>query len=120
MPTYCIARDHALYPSPLEFRPLRFYELRQRSSEDAKRHQLTSTGPANLAFGYGTSACPGRFFAAVEMKLILAHLLIHYEFKFPDGQVSRPANVHVDERIWPDREQRVGFCVRKPAGSFEM
>ncbi len=52
MPTYCIARDPALYPSPLEFRPLRFYELRQRGPDEAKaRHQLTSTGPTNLALG---------------------------------------------------------------------
>lgn len=117
MPTYCITRDPTLYPSPLEFRPLRFYELRQRGPDDAKaRHQLTSTGPANLAFGYGASACPGRFFAAVAMKLILAHLLVHYEFRFPEGQAARPANVHVDERIWPDREQRVGFRGREPAG----
>lgn len=116
MPTYCITRDPTLYPSPLEFRPLRFYELRQRGPDDAKaRHQLTSTAPANLAFGYGASACPGRFFAAVAMKLILAHLLVHYEFRFPEGQAARPANVHVDERIWPDREQRVGFRGREPA-----
>ncbi len=70
--------------------------------------------------GVCASACPGRFFAAVAMKLILAHLLVHYELRFPEGQAARPANVHVDERIWPDREQRVGFCGREPAGGAAL
>ncbi len=50
----------------------------------------------------------------------MAHLLVHYEFRFPEGQAARPANVHVDERIWPDREQRVGFRGREPAGGAAL
>lgn len=112
MPTYSIARDPAFYSSPLEFQPFRYFNLRERGPKDANRHQFTSTGPTNLAFGYGHSSCPGRGFAAVEMKLILGHLLHEYDFKFPDGQTKRPQNVHMDERIWPSREQIIGFRKR--------
>ena len=113
MPTYSVARDPAFYSSPSTFHPFRFYELRQRSLEDANRHQLTSTGPANLAFGYGHAACPGRAFAAVEMKMILGHLVHEYDFKFPEGQTDRPENNHMDERIWPSRGQQIGFRMRR-------
>lgn len=85
----------------------------RRSESAPPAHQHGADEPG---VGYGASACPGRFFAALAMKLILAHLLVHYEFRFPEGQAARPANVHVDERIWPDREQRVGFRGREPAG----
>ncbi len=115
MPKYSIARDSAFYESPLTFQPFRFSDLRQRSAEDANRHQLTSTGPTNLAFGYGHAACPGRAFAAMEMKMILGHIVHEYDFKFPDGQTDRPENVYVDERIWPSRSQEIGFRLRSRA-----
>jgi len=116
MPTYSIARDPAFYNSPSEFEPFRFYDLRQRSPEDANRHQLTSTGPTNLAFGYGHASCPGRSFAAAEMKMILGHLIHEYDFCFPEGQTERPANVYMDERITPSREQKIGFRLRTVKG----
>jgi hypothetical protein len=112
MPTYSIARDPSFYDSPNKFQPFRFYDLRQRNPEDINRHQLTSTGPTSLAFGYGQAACPGRAFAAVEMKMILGHLVYLYDFKFPKGQTKRPENIFMDERIWPSRAQQVGFRLR--------
>ena len=115
MPTYCIARDPTFYESPITFKPFRFYEMRQRSPEDAHRHQFTSTGPTSLPFGHGKWACPGRFFAACEMKLILAYMLHHYEVRFPEGQTQRPENTYIDERIWPSKTQLIGFRKRFPS-----
>ena len=43
----------------------------------------------NMSFGFGRHACPGRFFAANEMKLIMARLLLDYDIKMPPG-VSEP------------------------------
>lgn len=43
-----------------------------------------STSTANntyLAFGLGKHACPGRFFAIAELKLLLKELLLNYELK---------------------------------------
>ena len=35
---------------------------------------------------------PGRFFAAVELKIALAYMVLNYDMKFEDGR-SRPPNV---------------------------
>ncbi|KAI0865730.1 cytochrome P450 [Xylaria cubensis] len=52
-------------------------------------HQFTSIGDTNQNFGLGKHACPGRFFAAQEIKLILSYLLLNYEIKLRDGE-ARP------------------------------
>lgn len=36
-------------------------------------------------FGIGTHACPGRFFAGKTVKILLAHILEHYEFERVDS-----------------------------------
>ena len=115
MPTYCIARDANFYESSLTFKPFRFYAMRQENSEESNHHQFTSTSTINLAFGHGKWSCPGRFFAACEMKLILAYLLHHYDFRYPENQIQRPENTYVDERIWPSKTQLIGFRRRLPA-----
>ncbi|KAJ6477215.1 cytochrome P450, partial [Mycena vulgaris] len=45
-----------------------------------KRH-MVSTGAEHLVFGHGKHACPGRFFAATELKAMLAHMLLNYDMK---------------------------------------
>ncbi|KAI0552634.1 cytochrome P450 [Xylaria curta] len=55
-------------------------------------HQFTSIGDTNQNFGLGKHACPGRFFAAQEIKLILSYLLLNYEIKLRDGE-ARPKPV---------------------------
>ena len=113
MPTYCIARDPEYYKEANAFDPWRFYDARQTTeNEKANQNQLVSTNARNLAWGYGKSACPGRFLAAAQMKLLLAWILTHYDVRFPEGQKKRPENTHVDERIMPDRTQKVGFRLR--------
>ncbi|KAI0197301.1 cytochrome P450 [Xylaria flabelliformis] len=52
-------------------------------------YQFTSIGDTNQNFGLGKHACPGRFFAAQEIKLILSYLLLNYEIKLRDGE-ARP------------------------------
>ncbi|GAP84027.2 putative cytochrome P450 [Rosellinia necatrix] len=58
----------------------------------AGKYQLTSIGDANQNFGLGKHACPGRFFAAQEIKLILAYLLLRYDLRLRDGE-PRPRPV---------------------------
>ncbi len=55
----------------------------------ASRWQFTSIGDANTNFGLGRHACPGRFFAAAETKLILAYLLLRYDIRLKEGE-GRP------------------------------
>ena len=95
MPTAAIALDEKLTPGAHEFDPMRFYKQRQYPDE-ANLHQFTTTEKNSLDFGYGKWACPGRFFAMYEIKLILAYLLLKYEFKFP-GEGERPENLSAHE-----------------------
>lgn len=38
-----------------------------------------------MGFGHGTHACPGRFFAANEVKIALIFTLLNYDWKLPEG-----------------------------------
>lgn len=110
MATSSIARDPEHYPEPERFDGLRFYNMRKASNGDSsKRHQFVSTGPENLAFGFGKFACPGRFFAAAQIKVIMATIILRYDVSFPDGQKTRPQNTFVGESIGPDRRQVIVF-----------
>jgi len=42
-----------------------------------------------IGFGHGMHACPGRFFAGNELKVALAHLLLKYDWKMPEGESKR-------------------------------
>ncbi|KAJ7086248.1 cytochrome P450 [Mycena epipterygia] len=55
--------------------------------------QMVSTAQDHLVFGHGRHACPGRFFAATELKAMLAHLLINYDVKAETEGVRPPDNV---------------------------
>ena len=55
-----------------------------------------------LFVGYGRHACPGRFFAAAEVKLILAHLLTNYDFKYANGRTKRPPSLGIETQNLPD------------------
>lgn len=109
MATSSVARDPAIYSNPDTFEGLRFYEKRISSPCEANRHQFVSTGPESLAFGHGTFACPGRFFAAALAKIVIGELLRNFDMSFADGQVERPSNVLHGESIGPNRSQRVVF-----------
>lgn len=93
VPSYAVLRDGNVYPNAHEFKPFRFAE--QRSYErieyvERAAKAFASTSTDYLAFGHGRNACPGRFFAANELKLILAHLVLNYDIAI---QGARPPNV---------------------------
>ncbi|KAK2037680.1 cytochrome P450, partial [Colletotrichum somersetense] len=67
------------YDSPLKFDPYRFYKWRD-TAQDSLAH-LVSTSPQQMGFGHEQYACPGRFFAAKEIKIVFVHLLLKYEWK---------------------------------------
>jgi cytochrome P450 len=62
---------------------------RHRSLEGANSHQLASLESTAIYFGGGQHGCPGRGFASVEVTMIVAALLLRYDFRMKDGE-ERP------------------------------
>ncbi|KAG4429208.1 hypothetical protein IFR05_015311 [Cadophora sp. M221] len=81
--------DHSSLESPEKFDGFRFAKLREIEG-NGNSFQAVSTGPDHLVFGYGSQACPGRFFAIHEAKVTLARLLLNYEFKLKEKPVASP------------------------------
>ena len=76
--------DEAVYKDHTTWDPYRFLNLRRESGNEHWA-QLVTTHPNHLGFGHGLHACPGRFFAANEVKVALSHLLIKYDWKLAPG-----------------------------------
>ncbi|KAF9255979.1 cytochrome P450 [Marasmius fiardii PR-910] len=76
--------DENNYPDASHFDPLRFYIIREKEGRSV-RHQMMTPEPGYVAFGMGKHACPGRFFAAIELKALVAHALVTYDLKYEEG-----------------------------------
>ncbi|OAA36046.1 trichothecene C-8 hydroxylase [Beauveria brongniartii RCEF 3172] len=75
-------RDKTNYANPDEWDPYRFVKMRDDPVKQNAAH-LVSTSVDHNAFGLGQHACPGRFFAANEIKVALVSILIKYDFELP-------------------------------------
>ncbi|GJN73740.1 hypothetical protein PCL_02709 [Purpureocillium lilacinum] len=85
--------DEDIYPHAQTYDPLRFSRIREawekkpeeerRAAADEGRKVMglgmVTTSDQHFAFGLGRHACPGRFFVAHELKLVMAHLLLNYD-----------------------------------------
>ncbi|KAI0129663.1 ent-kaurene oxidase [Xylariales sp. AK1849] len=86
-----VIQNAELYPDPKRFDARRFVELRTSDKPDPikyknrEQYQFIAVTKENMSFGYGAHACPGRFFAANEIKLIMARILLQYDMRLPDG-----------------------------------
>nr|QIW91884.1 P450-1 [Phialomyces arenicola] len=123
VPAHAIHRDPSFHQSPYTFNAFRFSDgtednkppqafkkddgQTRASLEEQKGPSLVTTTDTFLVFGHGRHACPGRFFAALEMKLMLAYLIQWYDVeklsKRPEKQVmvgtARPnANLNLSVR----------------------
>jgi cytochrome P450 len=107
--------DEGQFDDPLKFDGFRYDRMRngvqsddQTATDVAKTSHFTSTGVYSLPFGHGRFACPGRFFAGLESKLILIHILENFELRLPEG-TGRPTNlVYADANV-PDPTKTVLF-----------
>lgn len=85
--------DPSIYPDPDTYDAFRFSRPREVEMETMKEGDnkddgaplyntsTLTTGGTFLPFGHGRHACPGRFFIAVEIKLMLAYMATKYEIK---------------------------------------
>jgi cytochrome P450 len=109
VPSYAVLHDNSVYPDADEFKPFRFADQRgDESVEYVKRaaKAFATTSNEYLAFGHGRNACPGRFFAANELKLILAHLVLSYDIELMPMD-SRPRNQWIGHNRVPPFEAKV-------------
>ncbi|KAI0080996.1 cytochrome P450 [Panus rudis PR-1116 ss-1] len=104
--------DEEHYPNPEVFDPFRFSDLRDGDTGEATKHQYVSTSSDYIPFGHGKHACPGRFFAANELKAMLAHTIVAYDVKFEEEGV-RPENIWVAESCIPNPSTPVLFRRRR-------
>ncbi|KAJ5350813.1 hypothetical protein N7541_008540 [Penicillium brevicompactum] len=92
-PSHAIYHDSANYPESSTFDGFRFYKMRQGGgAAEHARNQFVTSNAQNLVFGYGRHACPGRFLAAAEIKMILANILQGYDVKNADNEKERYRN----------------------------
>ncbi|EHA49645.1 hypothetical protein MGG_08459 [Pyricularia oryzae 70-15] len=114
-PMHNVHFDPDLHPDPLVYNPYRFYDIRTGKVpdplgySDPKQHQFVSLNKEINTFGYGRHACPGRFFASNEMKLLLARILLDYDIKMPEGQTTRYQNVVSSGAVMPDPTRDLMF-----------
>ncbi|CDO73436.1 hypothetical protein BN946_scf185013.g71 [Trametes cinnabarina] len=103
--------DNNIYPDAEAFDPFRFAREREREGQSSK-HQYVNTSVDYIAFGHGKHACPGRFFAANELKAMLAFMVLNYDIKF-GGDGKRPPNMHWGPTIVPAPNAQVLFRKRE-------
>ncbi|KAH7012740.1 cytochrome P450 [Microdochium trichocladiopsis] len=110
VPAVSVNSDPEIFPNPDKFDPLRFYKLRETakdsgSVEGAALNQFVSVSQNSLTFGFGRHTCPGRFFAANEIKMILVNAVLRYDFKMPDGCTERFPNIEFAHMSIPDMKK---------------
>ncbi|KAI0113596.1 cytochrome P450 monooxygenase [Nemania sp. FL0031] len=106
VPAQALSMDPDLHTNPEKFDGLRFTKVHKSG---VGRDQYAASNLRNMAFGYGRHACPGRFFASNEIKMIMAYLLLNFDFKFPEGQRTRPNSTTVETQLLPNEEATVRF-----------
>ncbi|MCJ1351256.1 MAG: hypothetical protein MMC33_001240 [Icmadophila ericetorum] len=93
-----------------KFDGLRYYADRVKTDGNV-RCLYTATDKQHIHFGHGRHACPGRFAAAIEIKLILAKLLSQYDFK--RAGTSRPREIRLLEFTFNDPTATIMMRRRK-------
>ncbi|KAF5623988.1 cytochrome P450 monooxygenase monooxygenase (lovA) [Fusarium tjaetaba] len=68
------------YENAEQFLPYRYLEKRGSTGQHTQA-QLVATSIDHMGSGHGRHACPGRFFAVQEIKIILCHMLLKYDWK---------------------------------------
>lgn len=107
-----IQNDPEVTTDPGKFDGFRYYKLRERVGE-SNLHQFATTENRVLNFGHGPNACPGRFFASIEIKIILVRLLMDFDFQLKVGE-KRPKNMYAHEFVFPDPRTEI-LVRRRPA-----
>ncbi|KAI0392801.1 cytochrome P450 [Xylariaceae sp. FL0594] len=90
-----------------------FDGFRYVGGPSADQSTSTTVSPSNLAFGYGTHACPGRFFAIRLVKMVVMTLLLDYEIEWDGPPVAqRPEPLWIEGQYIPNGSQKIKITRR--------
>ncbi|KAJ9602512.1 hypothetical protein H2200_013055 [Cladophialophora chaetospira] len=106
-----IAKNSEPWQNPEEFDGLRCAKLRENPADHSKFHFVSTNPYHSMAFSHGKHACPGRFFAANEIKTIMAYMIRHFDMKPVQGKEKRPESVVFGHNLQPDPS--VEILIRK-------
>jgi len=124
VPSRCLHLDNEHYDNAHVFDPFRFSNVRDEEG-DGTKYQFVSTSMEYLSFGHGKHAwydplygcmnrltcvriSPGRFFAANELKTMLAHVVISYDVRLEDN-MTRAKGLCAGFRMSPDPAAKIMF-----------
>lgn len=105
--TSAVATDPSTFKDPNTFDGRRFYQLRQDNKGAESHYNMGMATEDSLGFGLGSQACPARFFATVQMKILLSRLLVGW-----DLILEKNGREYLGSR--PDMEY-LDFSVKAPA-----
>ena len=106
VPAHAIGFDETLYPNADSFDGFRFHRIRQEDPTASGQQQYVAANPSNMPWGYGSHACPGRWFADAEIKIIVIRFILGFDLRFPGGK-ERPKSLVFETQNLPDGEAGV-------------
>ena len=107
--SFSVHRDPRIYKDPQTFDGLRFVKMKEHAPD--KIFDMVTTNSDFVAFGQGRHACPGRFFASTEIKIILAHIITTYDVKLVED--ARPPDMFLMNSILPNPYSKIYFRKRQ-------
>lgn len=111
-------RDPKIYDEPDRFDPYRFVKRAETHPETARSCGFASVSLGSTGFGFGKHACPGRSYVTLELKMLLAHVLLKYDWQFPESYKPRYMNNGFDSLT--DVTASVFVKRREPEISFPL
>lgn len=126
--SHAIHHDEDIYENATTYQPFRFSQAREELSAKPcpkKEHHdgeirsrllrsaslsAVTTSDTFLPFGHGRHACPGRFFASTQIKMLLAYIIMNYDI---EPKAARPANRCVGQTIVPPLKATLSVRRRK-------
>ncbi|QDS76922.1 hypothetical protein FKW77_004422 [Venturia effusa] len=97
--SYAVQHDESVYKNAFKFDPFRFSRpLENPLAKGARPLSMVTTTDDFMAFSHGRHACPGRFFASTQLKILLAQIILNYDIAL---LAKRPENLWFNNTMAP-------------------